>query len=71
MWGLANICYFLANNVLPQSIAFPIAASGPPIIGNLWGVFLYREITGRRNYAFLMIGFSVALLGAVFTGLSF
>ncbi len=71
MWGLANVCYFLANNVLPQSVAFPISNSGPPIIANLWGVFLYKEITGRRNYFFLLCGFTVALTGAVLTGLSF
>lgn len=71
MWGLANICYFNANNVLSQAIIFPISNSGPPIVANLWGVFLYKEIKGTKNFLFLLGGFAVALSGAVMSGLSF
>lgn len=71
MWGIANICYFNANNVLTQAITFPIANSGPPIVANLWGVFLYKEIKGLKNILYLLGGFTVALTGAVLCGLSF
>ena len=71
MWGVANICYFNANNVLSQAIIFPISNSSPPIIANLWGVFLYKEIKGAKNILFLLGGFAVALTGAVMSGLSF
>lgn len=71
MWGLANVCYFEANNVLDQAITFPIGNSGPPIVANLFGIFLYKEIKGAKNFAFLLTGFAVALSGAIMTGLSF
>jgi glucose uptake protein GlcU len=70
MWGLANICYFNANNVLAQAVIFPISNSGPPIVANLWAVLFYKEITGKRNLLFLMLGFAVALTGATLCGLS-
>lgn len=70
MWGLANICYFNANNVLPQSVIFPIAASGPAIVGSLWSVLWYKEITGVKNLVFLCLGFTVALTGVTLSGLS-
>ncbi len=71
MWGLANISYFLSNNVLSQAITFPISNSGPPIVANLWGIFLYKEVTGKKNFTFLLIGFTFAITGAIFCGLSF
>lgn len=59
MWAIANTCWFIANNALDMSIAFPIITSGPGIISALWGVFVFGEIRGRRNYT--MLGGSVLL----------
>ena len=36
-----------------MSIAFPIVTSGPGAIGALWGIFVFGEIRGRRNYSWL------------------
>lgn len=71
MWGAANLCYFMATNALTQSISYPISASGPPIFASLWGIFLYKEIKGLRNFAFLLSGFALAIAGSVLVGLSF
>ena len=70
MWGVGNSSFFLANNALTQAITFPIVSSGPSAISALWGILLYREIKGTKNFIILSIGFTVATVGAVLCGLS-
>jgi glucose uptake protein GlcU len=70
MWGVANCSFFIANNALSQAIAFPIVASGPPVIASLYGIFLYKEITGKRNFIILSCGFTFAIVGSLLCGLS-
>ena len=70
MWGIANTAFFVANSALSQSIAFPIVASGPPVIATLYGIFLYKEIKGLRNYIILAFGFSFAIAGSTLCGFS-
>jgi hypothetical protein len=57
--------------VLSQAVSFPISNCGPPIFSLLWGVFLYKEIKGARNFFFLLTGFTVAITSSVLVGLSF
>ncbi len=71
MWGVANIFYFLSLNAITQSVSFPISNSGPPIFSNIWGIFLYKEIRGVKNFAFLLGGFAFAIAGSILCGLSF
>ena len=40
-------------------------AMGPGIVGALWGVFVFKEITGKRNYIVLVAAFTVAAVAAV------
>jgi glucose uptake protein GlcU len=70
MWGIANSLFLIANSTLSQAVTFPIGASGPPIVATLWAIFKYKEIKGKRNFIILSIGFSIGLLGAIFSGLS-
>lgn len=70
MWGIANSSFFLANNALSQAVTFPIVSSGPSAIASLWGIILYKEIKGRRNFIILGIGFALAVTGSILTGLS-
>ena len=71
MNAVACVCFFLSINALSQAISSPISNAGPPIVGSLWGIFLYKEIKGRRNFLFLLTGFAVSIAGAILTGLSF
>ena len=71
MWGIANIFYFLSLNAISQAVSFPIANSGPPIFSNIWGIFLYKEIRGIKNFMFLLGGFAFAITGSILCGLSF
>ena len=70
MWGVANVCYFLATNALNQAISFPISNCGPPIVASFWGIILYKEIKGKRNLLILGIGFSVAIAASLLIGFS-
>ncbi|RNA06597.1 transmembrane protein -like [Brachionus plicatilis] len=70
MWGVANVCYFLATNALNQAISFPISTCGPPIVASFCGIVLYKEIKGKRNLIILGAGFSVAIAASILIGLS-
>lgn len=62
VWGCAMVCWFIANARLSLVIAFPIVTMGPGLVNMLWGVVLFKEVTGARNFALLAV--SVALYGA-------
>lgn len=64
MWAVADISWFIANSNLEFVIAFPLITMGPGIVGALWGVFAFGEITGRRNYILLAVVFLIAAAGA-------
>jgi len=70
MWAIAQTMWFLANAALSQSIAFPLITSGPGIISALWGVFVFGEISGTRNYLVLCLAIITALTGCIMIGLS-
>lgn len=70
MWGIATSCWFVANRSLSIPVAFPIVTAGPSVVASLWGVLVFKEITGKRNLLILMLGFSIAIGGAVLAGVS-
>ena len=37
MWGVAQVCWFVANNRLSFSVSFPIMSSLPGLVGAAWG----------------------------------
>jgi glucose uptake protein GlcU len=58
MWAIAQTAWFVANGALGFSVAFPMITAGPGILASFWGIILFREIKGVRNY--------IVLAGAVF-----
>ena len=65
IWAVAQSSWFVANNNLSFIIAFPLVAMGPGIVGAVWGVFVFREITGTRNYIILVAAFIVSVVAAI------
>jgi hypothetical protein len=59
IWGVAMVCWFIANANLSTVVSFPLITIGPGILCVLWGVILYNEISGKRN--FTLLGLSVVL----------
>jgi len=70
MWAVAQTCWFVANDALSLAVAFPLITSGPGIVSSLWGVFVFKEISGRKNFAFLLLAISLSVAGCVLIGLS-
>ncbi len=65
LWGVAEIAWFVANKRLGFSVSFPIITSGPGFIGAMWGIFHFKEITGKRNLLTLAAAFCITLPGLV------
>ncbi|KAM6148185.1 transmembrane protein 144 [Erethizon dorsatum] len=70
LWAIATCCWFIANHSLSAVVSFPIITAGPGFIAALWGVFIFKEIQGLRNYLLLMLAFCVILAGALCTAFS-
>ena len=70
MWATAQTCWFIANDALSVSVAFPIITSGPGIVSALWGVLVFGEISGTRNYVVLCSAIVLALTGCTMIGMS-
>jgi hypothetical protein len=70
MWAAAQTAWFVANASLSVAVAFPLITSGPGIVSSLWGVFVFKEITGRRNFIVLGAAISLAVTGCVLIGVA-
>ncbi|XP_052274885.1 transmembrane protein 144-like isoform X2 [Dreissena polymorpha] len=70
MWSIACSGWFVANKVLSEAVAFPIISTGPGVIASILGVFVFKEITGRRNILMLLLAMSVTITGSILCGLS-
>lgn len=70
MWGIAQIAWFYANGELGFVVTFPMISSGPGFVGSLWGIFLFKEITGTRNLTFLTTAFLITVGALLMVGLS-
>ena len=70
MWAAAQTAWFVANASLSVAVAFPLITSGPGIVSSLWGVFVFKEITGRRNFVVLGAAISLAVTGCVLIGVA-
>lgn len=70
LWGIAQACWFYANGSLGFAVTFPITSSGPGFVGCLWSIFLFKEIAGTRNFAFLGTAFAITVAGLICVALS-
>ncbi|KAM8938682.1 transmembrane protein 144 [Pelodytes ibericus] len=69
-WAIATCCWFLANNYLSAVVSFPIITAGPGLIAAMWGVLVFKEITGLRNYLLLVLAFCIVVSGSLLTAFS-
>ncbi|KAJ1428883.1 CEO family-domain-containing protein [Ochromonadaceae sp. CCMP2298] len=70
IWGLAETAYFIANGKLGFPISFPIIAAGPGFVGAMYGVFVFKEITGRDNLRMLGLAMCITIPALVLVGIS-
>jgi hypothetical protein len=62
--------WFIANQKLSQAVSYPIVTTLPGIIATLWGVLLFGEIRGQRNYLILGAAYAITFAGVTLTVLS-
>eukprot|EP01097_Dermamoeba_algensis_P010997 TRINITY_DN8362_c0_g1_i1.p1 TRINITY_DN8362_c0_g1~~TRINITY_DN8362_c0_g1_i1.p1 ORF type:complete len:345 (-),score=77.95 TRINITY_DN8362_c0_g1_i1:526-1560(-) len=65
IWAVAQTFFSVANTKLDMIASFPLISTGPGIVGALWGVFVFKEIKGTRNYIFLVCAICVNIVGVV------
>ncbi|KAF7635407.1 hypothetical protein Mgra_00005226 [Meloidogyne graminicola] len=86
IWGIGMICLFLSNDLLTQTITYPILITIPGCIASIWSIFYFKEIPlvstfyfklifkinlkNRRNLLINLIAFGLIFIGALFVFLS-
>ncbi|XP_006903015.1 PREDICTED: transmembrane protein 144 [Elephantulus edwardii] len=70
LWAIATCCWFIANHFLSPVVSFPIITAGPGLVAAMWGVFMFKEIQGLRNYLLMILAFFIILAGALCTAFS-
>jgi len=65
LWSTAQISWFIANSTIQIVISFPVISTLPGIVGSIWGILVFKEITGRRN--FLLFGAAFFCVAACVT----
>jgi len=70
LWGIADASWFIANDNLGLTTAFPIITTGPGLVASLWGVCIFGEVTGKRNLIVLMVAFTISLIAVALITLS-
>ncbi|NXP49109.1 TM144 protein, partial [Heliornis fulica] len=70
LWAIANCCWFIANHYLSAVVSFPIITAGPGLVAAMWGVLVFKEIKGMKNYVLLSVAFCIVLAGSLATAFS-
>jgi len=70
VWGIADACWFIANDNLGLTTAYPIITTGPGLVASLWGVCVFGEVTGKRNLMVLMVAFIFSFIAVAMITLS-
>jgi len=70
MWAVAQISWFIANMTLSMVISFPIITLMPGIVASVWGIAVFGEIEGRRNYLIFFAALVLTLASTALVTLS-
>ncbi|EMS16301.1 transmembrane protein, putative [Entamoeba histolytica HM-3:IMSS] len=65
MWGIAQVCWFIANSNLPYVVSYPLICAGPGLLSALWGIVVFKEIRGWKNFIYFGGATIILLLGIV------
>eukprot|EP01065_Artemidia_motanka_P016159 TRINITY_DN1989_c2_g1_i3.p1 TRINITY_DN1989_c2_g1~~TRINITY_DN1989_c2_g1_i3.p1 ORF type:complete len:467 (+),score=160.91 TRINITY_DN1989_c2_g1_i3:87-1487(+) len=71
IWAVAQIGWFIANDNLSMTVAFPIVCATPAIIGNAWGIFVFNEVVRTpRNLGTLCFGMLLSAAAGTLVSIS-
>ncbi|KAL7712982.1 Transmembrane protein [Entamoeba marina] len=65
LWGIAQIGAFISNSNLPYVVSYPIATTGTGFVSAIWGIVVFREFNGIKDFGFFFFGTIVLILGIV------
>ncbi len=65
LWATAQACYFVANSDLGLVTSFPIISSLPGFVASMWGILVFKEITGKRNLLIVGAAFTLSTVAVV------
>lgn len=68
IWNLGNLLAVIAISLIGLSKGFPLTQSSV-LIAVLWGLFYFKEITGRRNMLQVLIGAVILMTGVIILSL--
>jgi len=57
MWAAAQISWFVANSALLLVVSYPLITVMPTVVQNFWGIVVFKEISGRRNFMFFGLAY--------------
>jgi glucose uptake protein len=60
LWSFGTVFNFVSAGKVGMAISWGVG-SGAPMIGALWGIFLWKEFAGAGRNAKVLIGTSLAL----------
>jgi hypothetical protein len=69
-WGVAMVCWFVANAELSIVIAYPVVTIGPGIVSCIIGALVYRELSGWRSFWLVAASTAIFIGAAVLIVLS-
>jgi len=72
VWAIAQIGFFTATDDqnLGTTTAFPIVSGSPQIIASIWGVFVFQEISSKKDLTILICAILVGITGIICMALS-
>jgi multidrug transporter EmrE-like cation transporter len=70
MWGVAQTAWFVANEQLGMSVAFPIISTLPGLVALACGFFFFGELQTRKSRVYAATGIALRLPGVLMIALS-
>ncbi|CAK5107397.1 unnamed protein product [Meloidogyne enterolobii] len=60
------MCLFLSNDLLTQTVSYPILITIPGCVASVWSIFYFKEIPlNRKNLYIILLSFTLIFVGAL------
>jgi len=70
MWASAQTLSFVSISSLSMAVSFPMITTFPGLIASLWGILLFKEISGITNYMLYLTAFILVISAALLVAFS-
>lgn len=70
LWGIGQTTAFIANDKLGLLTVYPMMTIGPGLVATMWGLFVFKEVKGRRDLTVLLVAFTLTCLAVTLLSLS-